>query len=553
MQLVRTSFNLRSDLRWSEDVYEECIYAWINGSGTKYKKNYEALLRVLPRHIDINRVPNGKYSFAGETLEYESFSFKKKDYLGFLFTNSSLGRCWKTRVAFCRTSKHVQCFVSLDCELGKGSSLPAISKPKILDYLIKFQDGDGGVDISEKAHIIGYNDISMAKSALTSKLGNVLPIVYLSCSERTHSLIPNKVSKQLFGVAHVFAEKDRTIFDRLKLDMGNLVFPKKGEIGICYVDQPINVFNRYSVVDWCENPEVLVQDIFLKILRQNLSLKFNFTWDDFLEARSKYKIEESELDSVKNKALVEKLRTELDSSKEMSFEQSKMIKKLMNELEKISKERDLYKDEHSRFETLEKQYESCKNECETWEKLALESDKELTDTKNALHMATSKCDALQQNFESAWGKNVQNLPLIMPKDVQMFPDEYKCQLISILHLAKKNVRETDISPKIRQKDIIDKILDSNDEAVKVYECYSEKIKVLESVAREQRLKTGDGCKAMKPFGMEFVKKGNNHGKIRYVKDERECYLGSEASTPSETSRGGKNQASDLIKAMLWSD
>ena len=58
---------------------------------------------------------------------------------------------------------------------------------------------------------------------------------------------------------------------------------------------------------------------------------------------------------------------------------------------------------------------------------------------------------------------------------------------------------------------------------------------------------------MKPFNMELVKKGNNHGKIRFVKDESESFLGSEASTASETARGGKNQAADLVKAMLWSD
>ena len=562
MQLVRTSLNLRSDLRWAEDAYEKGIFAWINGSknsATK-KKNYEAILRILPPRIDFVKEPNKKFKFAGESLEYESFSFDGKDYLGFLFTNTQLGRSWNTRVAFCRNTKHVQCFVSLECDLQKGASLPSISKPKILDYLIKFQDGDGGLDITDKPHIIEYNDISKAKCALTAKLGNVLPIVYLSCSERTHSLKPSEVAKKLFGVAHVLAEKDKTIYERLRIDMKGANYPKRGEIGICYQGQPIDIFNRYSVVDWSENPETLVQDIFLKILKKNLSLKFNFTWDDFLDAQTKFTVEQTEKERLAKIQTVEKMRNELAASKSTTEELSKQVKKLMQELEAISKERDQYKDEHARYIMLEKLYKSCKEERDSWENLAIQSDdkriaaeKELADAKQSLHNTNVKNAALEKNFNTASSKNVQNLPLVMPKDIQMFPDEYKCQLISILRLAQKNVRKTTISPKMRTADIIEKILAANVNAMNCYEEMNKNKEILESVAKQQNLNSSDGTKAMKPFNMEIVKKGNNHGKIRFVKDESESFLGSEASTASETARGGKNQAADLVKAMLWSD
>lgn len=555
MQLVRTSFNLRSDLRWAEDAYEKGIFAWINGSKNRAteKKNYEAILRILPPRIDFVKEPNKKFKFAGESLEYESFSFDGKDYLGFLFTNTQLGRSWKTRVAFCRNTKHVQCFVSLECDLQKGASLPSISKPKILDYLIKFQDGDGGLDITDKPHIIEYNDISKAKRALTAKLGNVLPIVYLSCSERTHSLKPSEVAKKLFGVAHVLAEKDKTIYERLSIDMKGANYPKRGEIGICYQGQPIDVFNRYSVVDWSENPKTLVQDIFLKILRKNLSLKFNFTWDDFLEAQTKFTVEQTEKERLVKNQTMEKMRSELAATKSTTEVLSKQVKKLMQELEAVSKERDQYKEEHARYEVLEKQYRSCKEDCDSWEKLAIDSDKELSETKQALFDMKSKCETLEKGFNAAFSKNGQNLPLVMPKDVQMFSDEYKCQLISILRLAQKNVRKTTISPKMRTADIIEKILAANVNAMNCYEEMNKKKEMLESVAKQQNLDSSDGTKAMKPFNMEIVKKGNNHGKIRFVKDESESFLGSEASTASETARGGKNQAADLVKAMLWSD
>jgi len=45
MQLVRTSFNLRSDLRWAEDAYENGIFAWINGSKNPLIANFT---RTIP-------------------------------------------------------------------------------------------------------------------------------------------------------------------------------------------------------------------------------------------------------------------------------------------------------------------------------------------------------------------------------------------------------------------------------------------------------------------------------------------------------------------------
>lgn len=106
---------------------------------------------------------------------------------------------------------------------------------------------------------------------------------------------------------------------------------------------------------------------------------------------------------------------------------------------------------------------------------------------------------------------------------------------------------------MRTADIIEKILAANVNAMNCYEEMNKNKEILESVAKQQNLNSSDGTKAMKPFNMEIVKKGNNHGKIRFVKDESESFLGSEASTASETARGGKNQAADLVKAMLWSD
>ena len=98
--------------------------------------------------------------------------------------------------------------------MGRDKTVPKIERPYLLDLLAKFQDGDGTIEIKKQAHVLENNEINKAKNALTGQLRNVLPIVYLSCSERTHSLKPAIVAENLFGVAHVFAEKDSSISDR---------------------------------------------------------------------------------------------------------------------------------------------------------------------------------------------------------------------------------------------------------------------------------------------------------------------------------------------------
>jgi hypothetical protein len=74
---------------------------------------------------------------------------------------------------------------------------------------------------------------------------------------------------------------------------------------------------------------------------------------------------------------------------------------------------------------------------------------------------------------------------------------------------------------------------------------------LEQVAKQEGLLGRNGSKVMKPFNMEIITKGNNHGKIRFVADLQERFIGTEASSGSDSAHGAKNEASDVTKALLW--
>ena len=230
----------------------------------------------------------------------------------------------------------------------------------------------------------------------------------------------------------------------------------------------------------------------------------------------------------------------------------------MADLERITKERDQYKDEHAKYDSLNRKYTNCEEERKTWEKLALEADdkrekaeKNLSEVKEQLHEASATTNALRQNLDSKTNKGVRYLPLLQPAEKEMYPNEYVCQLVRILNLALPNVPITEKSPKTRTKSFIEDILAANADAVKTFKDYEGQKRELEQVAKQEGLQGRSGSKVMKPFNMEIITKGNNHGKIRFVADSQERFLGTEASSGSDSAHGAKNEASDVTKALLW--
>jgi hypothetical protein len=371
-------------------------------------------------------------------------------------------------------------------------------------------------------------------------------------------LKPAIVAENLFGIAHVFAEEDSSISDRLAQELKGKVIPQGGAIGLCFAGEPVSVFNRRDVVDWVEKPETLVQDIFLKILKANLSLKFNFTWDDFLAAREEYEKDLVERERIQKIESLNEMRREWLQAREERKDMSRLVEKMMADLEKVTKERDQYKDEHAQYDSLKRKYESCQEERKTWESLALEADekrekaeKNLTEAKELLHEASATSNALRQNLDSKATKNSRYLPLLLPQETEMYPNEYICQLVRILKIALPNVPLAKKSNKTRTKALIEDILAANADAVAIYNDYEKKKREFEKIAKMAGLHDRNGYQVMKPFDLEAIPKGNDHWKIRFKNDLKERFIGTEASSGSDNIRGGENEAGEITKALLW--
>lgn len=539
MLLLKTSFSLRPDLLW-EDLYKKSIYAWINGSENKKTnvKNYAGLLRVLPRTINLEEKKEDKFEFGGDSLSYSFFQQKKEEFFGYDFIYSEQNRKWDVRIVFKRAPKCVFCCVSVSCEVIQASGIPSIAKPRIIDYLLnEFQDGpgDGGIAISDDAHFIETSDSQTAVNILKGKNKNKLPIVYLSCYEH-HALRPKDVARKLYGVAHVFAERDKYLSDRIGIEVKGR-FPKGGEIAICYPTHPPIIINRKDDDTWKKDPDVLVQDIFKKILRQSIASKAEFSWDDYQAAYTAY---------LKNKAEQEKASVE-----EMKRAQQQDIEKLL----------EMNKHLQNRLETEARLREEAEKECES----AKEELKSFTDNfddenellkqkieelQQDLYCANNARDAAEGGIKALKQKVGPSFPLLIPNEPEKYDSEYMNHIICALKIAIPKGAGKNCSCRQRNLDVWQNILDANPDAVARYNEYCKLKDELLRLAKKEELKTTKGQKLMRQLGLDFSKKENNHGDVCFPNDDR--YTGIESSTSSDHFHGGKNEAAAIERAFFCS-
>ena len=538
MLLLKTTFHLRNDLQW-DDVYNKCIFPWINGSENKTtrQKNYAGLLRVLPRNLNFSEKKENTFSFGGDSLSYSTFSFKKEDYLGFDFIYSNLNRKWNVRIVLKRNAKYVYCCVSVSCEVMQKNGIPDISKPRIIDYLLNYQDGtgDNGIDIKNDAHFISNVDSQSAINILNGKGKNKLPIVYLSCHER-HALRPKDVAKSLYGIAHVYAERDKYLSERIALDVKTR-FPRGGEIAICYPTHAPLIINRKDDATWDKKPEILTQDIFRKILRQNIATKAEFSWDDYQAAYTAYlrEIAEKERQSIAiSKATNEELQAKLQET-DLRYRK---------QLDDIEKERNALKQEQDAFvAAFDDENKELKSNIERLQKEVKELKQQLLDEKNAREAAESNIKALKLKTGPSFALNV-------PSEPEKYDDEYVNHIICALKMALPKGKGKNASNKQRNLDVWQAILDANPDAVKRYDQYCSEKDELVALAKREELKTPKGQRLLKKFNLVFSKKQNNHGDIGYEKDDR--YKAAESSSGSDSGSGGENGASAFERALFCS-
>lgn len=366
---------------------------------------------------------------------------------------------------------------------------------------------------------------------LTEKKGNLLPIVYLSSTEHSrHAIRPSELAKQLFGVAHVFAEKEH-IYERVKIDVKTR-FPKKGEIAICYSGEKLQIINRNDKNSWEKDPRTMVQYFFLNVLKRSLTTKFDFSWEDYLNQKCDFELK--------------KQQAEL---KNLCSQTKDAVSRLIKEKQNLQSE---LNSKQSEIERLSQTLKDCQDENSLHEKFAKENNEEIKHLKELLHKETTAKESLQNKLDFQKIKKDKNIPLLLPKEPEMYPNEIICHLMALIEKGLKALPSKTNSPKIRAQELLKSIYQANPEAAKIFDKAKQDRKNLEKAAKDEALHKNNNQEILKPFNLKIQKKNNNHYKISFQKDEKENYLASEASSGSDK-RGGMNEATDLAKAFFWGD
>lgn len=137
----------------------------------------------------------------------------------------------------------------------------------------------------------------------------------------------------------------------------------------------------------------------------------------------------------------------------------------------------------------------------------------------------------------------------LPRD-EKYPNETLCHIMALIFDKLKEAKKKSNSPFNRELDIFLDFLSCNSDSVEIYNQKKSDVNELINFAKkESYLRSPKAQKLLKKFGMSIRECTNGHWRVFFEGDDR--YLSSEAGTGSSGCRGGKNEASYFIHAMLF--
>lgn len=154
------------------------------------------------------------YSSSGQTLRVACIRADGAEWIGAQLTWTEDGRRdWTAEIIGRDSENTLWVAVRVDCNLlNPGDVLPKPRKPYIIRILMQKLPGgkDAGIRISEKPLYLREYDVDLAANLITGKLGNRLPIVYVSAGYRGKPYVdPERLVRHLSGMAHVVVEPSR--------------------------------------------------------------------------------------------------------------------------------------------------------------------------------------------------------------------------------------------------------------------------------------------------------------------------------------------------------
>lgn len=499
--ILSTSFRLRHDMSLNQ-IFQECFIPWLRNASNR---NY--FFKDLPNCLPSQTFwESGRLYSNGDFIECFYLNVQDNESFGVELSYTSQSIRWVTKVSIKKTKDKTYSFVSLQREcLVQGVKPFKPKSPNIVASLMVFSEPDGCFDILDTAHVVEACDLLIPENIFKGKTNCTLPIIYMSIANTKHILIPDKLAKEMRGLAHIVKEESNGVYEGLK-NRKISRFPKNGEIGIYYPgsNRP-RILERRDREEWIKHPESMTDFLFKNLAEHSLFVKPLYSW--------------------------EILKNDIDFYHREQFEKNKS---------KFASETERYLAEIAELKRQLKQKDEDAENLKHDNQMLMEMCDESDDKAKRIPELEAKLRAFEDQLNrKSIGKNIE---LKWPdKMEQLFQNEILLTVLMAMKYFLGNMGKGGRMGSFasRPVDVVEAILKNYKDEIAEYERQRD---VVLNASEKGEWKNAN--KALQYFGMERYVKENNHKGFRFVKDIGR-YSGTAGSTPSDNARGRKNEAAAI--------
>lgn len=234
------------------------------------------------------------------------------------FVNRESDAVWCNDIIFLCEDETKSLLIQLNCNRTTyNTQLPPIHKPYIVRKFVEggFCRSDAGIPVCDTPIEVDENYYDTCVKIMRGTYPNSMPIVYVSCDYKGEYIIsPEYLARQLSGVAHVFAEKNRETALSLRDDTdGNNAHT--GYVGIYF---PGTKFcQKHGIQYYCNVREMgneIINSVWSALINRLDASVYN--WNQIIAIQSRQKMSEWQDISTKDKQQLSEYMDNFDAENE---------------------------------------------------------------------------------------------------------------------------------------------------------------------------------------------------------------------------------------------
>jgi hypothetical protein len=158
-----------------------------------------------------------------EAIDAVAITTAEEQAAGIRYTRHDADLEWTTTAVFSRRAADTWVGIKVSCESNHPAvRLPPAKKPVLVRTLLDAMGGapDGSLRVDGRALRLENTDIDLAARLIAGKSDCRLPVVYVSAGfQGSHIVDPDRLARDLAGMAHVVVEPNRPFSLRVKIEV----------------------------------------------------------------------------------------------------------------------------------------------------------------------------------------------------------------------------------------------------------------------------------------------------------------------------------------------